>query len=75
MKPFNGFVLFQLDPVGGWRVFDQVKFDNALRPAPLRDFTVSHPTGHRILGIVGTFRRPLRRGAWCKRPHKELLHA
>jgi hypothetical protein len=75
MTPFHGLVIFQHDAVGGWRVFDQVPFDNALRPAPLREFTVCHPAGHRLLGICGTFRRALRRGAWCKRPHKEIIHA
>lgn len=73
--PFHGLVLFQLHDTGGWRVFDACIVDQTSRPLPLSSISVNHAPGHMLLGVYGTFRRPLRRGTWCKRPHKEILHA
>jgi len=75
MSLFHGLVLFQRHPVGGWRVFDAEKCCEQLRPKPLHKFFINHPTGHQLLGVYGTFGRTLRRGTWCKRPHKEIVHA
>ena len=74
MTPFHGLVLFQLHPAG-WRVFDTMVFEETARPQPLHKFDINHAPGHMLLGIAGTFRRRLRRGVWCKRPHEEIIHA
>lgn len=73
MTLFHGLVLFTLDPVGGWRIFDHCEIGHEIRPLPLHQISVSH-TGN-LLGVCGTFRRRPRVGIWCKRPHKELAHA
>jgi hypothetical protein len=75
MTPFHGLVLFQLHPAGGWRVFDTCPIDGTVRPLPLSRISVNHAPGHLLLGVCGTFRRRLRRGTWCKRPHEEIIHA
>lgn len=60
-------VIFEYNKVGGWRVHSAIDLEGMtyLRPHAM------HAGG--LLSICGNFRRKLRRGTWCKRPHEELI--
>jgi hypothetical protein len=62
-------VIFEFTPFG-WRVVHALVLpeDN-----PIASPLAMHTCG--LLSLCGNFNRKLRRGTWCKRPHKELAHA
>jgi hypothetical protein len=61
-------VIFEHNPVGGWRVVSSLSLPV---DHPIQRPLANHAGG--LLGLMGNFRRKLRRGTWCKRPHEELL--
>jgi hypothetical protein len=61
-------VIFEYNQVGGWRVHSSLDLAGMTHMRP----HVIHAGG--LLSVCGNFRRKLRRGTWCKRPHKELAY-
>jgi hypothetical protein len=62
-------VIFEYNRTGGWRVVSALD----LPGQPIKRPLAMHTGG--LLSLCGNFNRKLRRGTWCKRPHKELAHA
>jgi hypothetical protein len=63
-------VIFEYNSIGGWRVVSALELP---QDHPITRPHANHAGG--MLGLFGNFQRRLRRGTWCKRPHKELAHA
>jgi hypothetical protein len=59
-------VIFEYNQVGGWRVHSSLELAG-----------MTHMRAHAMhaggLRSGCNFRRTLRRGLWCKRPHEELV--
>jgi hypothetical protein len=76
--PFEGLVTFEYTR-NGWRVVDYEESQFAIRPLPLSSMWVFSCTPfskpNSVLVIYGTFHRRPRRNTYCKRPHKEIVHA
>lgn len=69
---FYGLVEFRLTS-NGWRVVRCVESGPCIQPLPLHHIKVGR--WQDILIIEGTFHRRPRLHTFCKRPHKEIVHA
>jgi hypothetical protein len=71
-RPFLGLVHFVYTP-NGWKVSGVHEYGYAVRPFQLTQMRIRH--GAKTLTIEGTFHRRPRLHTFCKRPHKEIVHA